>query len=333
MLTSAGQVRRIGIFGHFGSRNSGNEATLTATIAHLRALAPQAEYLCICTNPEAVVAREEIAAIPITRVDQVKRSRFHIVRRVQAVVAELSEYVRVYRALKGVDMLIVPGTGLVTDSFGLHVWGPYGQFKWVLMARLCRARVLFVSVGAGPFYSRLGRGLVKASLHLACYRSYRDQASRDSLTDIGFPAHDDPIYPDLAIGLPNSRLPVRTVQAAAPGVRTVGIGLMRYSGRYSAVEPRAETQVAYLEALVTLVGWLLERGYYLRMLCGDGDGDRGIIAEFEVLLRERLGCYDEARVSSQEPSSDDVLAELSRTDIVVATRFHNVLLSLLLTSP
>ena len=64
--------------------------------------------------------------------------------------AELRQYVRAFRELKGTDMVIVPGTGLLTDAFGLSDWGPYSVFKWVLMAKLRRCRVLFVSVGAGP---------------------------------------------------------------------------------------------------------------------------------------------------------------------------------------
>ena len=69
----------------------------------------------------------------------------------------------------------------MTDAFGLSHWGPYSLFKWVLMAKLRRCRVLFVSVGAGPIDRTLGRILVKATLSLADYRSYRDEASSDCL--------------------------------------------------------------------------------------------------------------------------------------------------------
>ena len=43
-------------------------------------------------------------------------------------------------------MLIVPGTGLLTDAYGLGGWGPYSLFKWSLAAKLRGCRVLFVSV-------------------------------------------------------------------------------------------------------------------------------------------------------------------------------------------
>jgi polysaccharide pyruvyl transferase WcaK-like protein len=71
-------------------------------------------------------------------------------------------------------MLVVPGTGLLTDAYGLLSWGPYNMFKWSLAAKLRCCKLVFVSVGAGPIYSALGRWLVKSALSLADFRSYRD---------------------------------------------------------------------------------------------------------------------------------------------------------------
>jgi hypothetical protein len=77
--------------------------------------------------------------------------------------------------MKGSEMLIVPGTGLLTDAYGLLGWGPYNLMKWTLAARLRGCRVLFVSVGAGPLYSTLGRFCMRFALALADYRSFRDR--------------------------------------------------------------------------------------------------------------------------------------------------------------
>ena len=80
------------------------------------------------------------------------------------------------------------------------------MFKWVLMAKLRGCRVLIVSVGAGPINRTLGRVLVKAIFSLADYRSFRDDASRDYLTGIGFQVERDPVYPDLVFSLPEPML-------------------------------------------------------------------------------------------------------------------------------
>jgi polysaccharide pyruvyl transferase WcaK-like protein len=245
--------------------------------------------------------------------------------------AEPRQYVRAFRKLKGTDMLIVPGTGLVTDAFGLGSWGPYNQFKWTLMAKLRRSRVLFVSVGAGPIDSVLGRALVRAALSLADYRSYRDDSSRDCVRRIGFRATHDRIFPDLVFGLPEA---VLSQHLARPvGTRpVVGLGLMEYYGKYSAAGPGPETYTTYLETLAVFTTWLLEHGYDIRLLLGDAD--TMVISDFRSVLQSRLGTYPETRIIEQPIASvQDVVGELAATDVVVATRFHNVLLALLLNKP
>lgn len=328
----------VSFFGHFGSSNSGNESTLLAILSRLRTLSPEARFRCICTNPEVVVDRYGIPAVPITtRVGgaRIWDPEAPLTKRLPTafagVGAELRQYARAFRKLKSSDMLIVSGTGLVTDAYGLHDWGPYSVFKWVLMAKLRRCRVAFVSVGAGPVYRPLGRVLVKAALFLADYRSYRDEASKDYLRGIGFRAKRDPVYPDLVFGLPQALLPAD--ETAAHGRRrVVGLGLMAFAGRYSAAEPRRETYREYIECLADFAAWLLRQEYDIRLLLGDGD--TMVIDEFRSVLRRRLAGYDEERVIAQPMGSvADVLAELAATDVVVATRFHNVLLALLLNKP
>ena len=54
----------------------------------------------------------------------------------------------------------------------------------------------------------------------------------------------------------------------------------------------------------------------------------------EDLLRERLSECDEARIIDEPICSvEDLLSQIAATDIVVATRFHNVLLALLCDKP
>ena len=62
---------------------------------------------------------------------------------------EAREYVRAWRTLEDEDLLIVPGTGLLTDAWALSRWGPYGLLRWSLVARLRGCRVILLSVGAG----------------------------------------------------------------------------------------------------------------------------------------------------------------------------------------
>jgi polysaccharide pyruvyl transferase WcaK-like protein len=243
---------------------------------------------------------------------------------------EIGQYVRAFETLNGTDMLIIPGTGLLTDAWGLSSWGPYSLFKWSVMAKLRRCRIVFVSVGAGPIYTRLGRFLVRSSLGLADYRSFRDRSSLEYVRSIGFRRRQDCVYPDLAFSLPEGTLPMDD-RGATPR-RVVGLGLMVYPGRYSSAAPRGETYEAYLEALASFVDRLLSLDYDVRLLLGDEDTQ--VIQDFRSALEARVGVYDEARVIDRPIRTvEEVLLQLAATDVVVATRFHNVLLALLLNKP
>ena len=329
---------KITFYGHFGSLNTGNESTLRAIHSCLLALAPDSEFSCVCSYPEMVSAREGIEALPINaRVvklwnhDEGVRWDRRLTGAFVGLKEELREYVRAFRSLDGTDVLIVPGTGLLTDAYGIAGWGPYNQFKWALMAKLRGCKVVFLSVGVGPVRHRSGRLLVRASLRLADYRSYRDDESLECLRRMRFSAKDDRVYPDLAFGLPEALLPPGQ-NGDMPRRRVVGLGLMDYVGRYNDPDPGFETQKRYVQSLGVFVEWLLAHDYDIRLLLGDGDRD--VVDDLKAVLRKRLGSYDASRVVDEPIESvDDVLAQLAATDVVVATRFHNVLLAMVLGKP
>ena len=233
-------------------------------------------------------------------------------------------------------MLIVPGTGLLTDAYGLLGWGPYNVLKWSLMAKVCHCKLLFVSVGAGPIYGALGKWFVKSALSLADFRSYRDNSTMQYLKGIGFRADNDRIYPDLAFSLPEAAIPEAEIpyQDTKKSRRpVVGLGLMEYAGKYSVSRPSNEIYIAYLDNLVRLVTWLLAHEYDVRLLSGDL-GDTRARKKFRDLLRGSLSVRDEIHIID-EPivSVENLLSQIAATDIVVATRFHNVLFALLCSKP
>ena len=328
--------KRICFYGHFGSPNFGNESTLLAILSQLRRLLPEANVVCACTAPETLVETREIEAVPISR-KLLKRwnPRTAVTGWLRRVFVGLpSEFWRgldAFKALKGADVLIIPGTGLLTDAFGLMAWGPYNLFKWSLIAKICRCKVLFVSVGAGPVYSALGKYFVKSALSLADYRSYRDNASLEYLKRIGFTTNSDGIYPDLAFSLPEAVLPHDSDKRGKRSI--VGLGLMLRASMYSTVGPGSVAYSAYLECLVAFVRWLLARDYDVRLLIGEVS-DRGASDEFKSLLKTSLGTYDEGRIIDQPALSlEQLLPQIAATDVVVATRFHNILLALVLNKP
>ena len=327
--------RRISLFGNFGSGNFGNESTLQAMLYHLRRLRPDSQISCICSAPEIVRADYEIPAVPIEGI-LVKpwNGRNPVARWARklfvGIPSELYRWLKGFMALRDTDMLIVVGTGLMTDAFGIRTCGPYSMFKWSVIAKLCRCQLMFVSVGAGPLGRRAGRLCVKSALSLANFRSYRDGATLEYLKAIGFRPRGDRIYPDLAFSLPAPRPNGRSPHRRRP---IIGLGLMSYASMYGTEKTTSSHYMAYLETLVVFVKWLLERQYDIRLLIG-ALHDMPVMREFNALLKARLVIHEEERIIA-EPirSSEELVAQLVMTDFVVATRFHNVALALFLNRP
>lgn len=331
-----GKGGKIYFFGHFGSGNFGNEITFQTALYHFRRRWPEAAFTCICTNPKVLAATQKIDPVPISREfggAWKRRTRFaRILRRgFIGLPRELFRWFEAFRTLKGADMLIVPGTGLLTDAYGLQGWGPYNLFKWSSLAKLRGAKLLFVSVGAGPLYGVLGRYFVKSVLSMADFRSYRDNTSIDCLKGIGFQTNGDRVYPDLVFSLPETLMPHNGTSERRR--RVVGLGVMSYAGKYSVAEPDDAIYRQYLATLVSFTQWLLEHDYDVRLFIGEAV-DSTVLEEFKSLLKKTFGAYDEERVIDQPAHSvEQLLPQIAATDIVVATRFHNVLLSLLLDKP
>jgi len=108
---------------------------------------------------------------------------------------------------------------------------------------------------------------------------------------------------------------------------------MEYAGKYSIARPSNTIYSSYLETLVEFVSWLLVHGLNIRLLIGDR-ADTRVTREFRSLLKQRSVVHEQERIMDQPVTSvEDLLKELASTDLVVATRFHNVLSALLLNKP
>ncbi len=327
--------KRIALFGHFDGTNFGNECTLQTVLYHLYRFQPDAYVTCICSGPQITADAYNIEAIPITAgflKSWVPRYRFtRMMRKICAALREPCEWLKGIRNLKGADMLIIPGTGLLTDAYGLRSWGPYGLLKWSLIAKVCGSKLVLLSVGAGPIYGIVGKSLIKLILALADFRSYRDASTVQYLKGIGLAKDDEQIYPDLVFSLPKCWMSrrIRTV-----GCRpVVGLGLMEYAGKYSARQGTETIFTKYLGALVEAAEWLLRHGYDIRLLSGDV-GDSQARRSFRRLLKERCPAVDDNRIVDVPVSSvADLLSQIAMTDFVVATRFHNLVLGFLCGKP
>jgi len=327
---------RISFYGNFGAGNLGNEATLQAVIEQILRRWPDGQLLCFCTNPEDVRTRHNIAAFPAGAVNQSAAERsgssarrgnltrfFRIA--FQRIPLELVHWIKCLHALSRTDMLIVAGTGIVADYLTGPLGWPYDIFKLSTLAALCRVKLAFLSIGVGPINHPLSRWLLKRSLALAYHRSYRDEASKHCLQEIGFNTDRDCVCPDVVFGLSRGGV----VSGVKDGQRRiVGLGIKDYGS----AEPEAFRE--YLHTMAAFVSSLQGQGYAVRLLIGDIQYDTSVIEEFVGVLKSR-NIPSDAPLLIAEPALtvEELLRQVGGTETVISARYHNIVLALIQNKP
>ena len=211
----------IGLFGYFGVGNSGNDGTLEAMLAFLRRARPNARLVCICPCPHVVGARYGVPTIGMGRPRRAsgRRTRSLGARVLLGLPRRAADWLYVLRHSRGLDVLIVPGTGAL-DDFGTGPRGvPVALLSWCTATKLGGAKLGFVSVGAGPIHHPLSRWLMRTAAALANYRSYRDADSKRFMERIGLRRSEDRVFPDLAFRLPEPHVPAAPQSTAGRGGR------------------------------------------------------------------------------------------------------------------
>jgi polysaccharide pyruvyl transferase WcaK-like protein len=329
-------TKKVAFFGIFGVQNLGNECTLQAILHHARMRFGDRELFAISFKAADTAARHHLPAFPVTWQDfsQVSPGSLAKFFRIvfKRVPGELLDWAKAVRRLRGTGLLVMTGTGMLTD-YSTHAFGyPYHVFRWALAARLAGCKVRFVGVGVGPLYELMSRCFVRWALRLADYRSFRDEFSRNRISNV-FDSSRDHVFPDLAFSLPQNIFPVPPSRPHHK--RQIGLGIMDHRDIHQFTSAEQETAYfAYLNKMCEFVEWLVRHGYEVRILQGDAKHDVAPRAELRSRLEARGIAYGEAGIIDEGSSSvEELLSQLAQVDIVMSPRFHNLLLGLMMNIP
>jgi polysaccharide pyruvyl transferase WcaK-like protein len=363
--------KKIALFTHIGTKNLGDEATLTSLIQNIRQRDPEADLRAFVLYPADTRQRHGIPAFPLrsgmpaapsviaegpgpqpdtgkegAAAGLVARAKASL-RRVPGLLwawkaagrcgsgfvglfRETTFVLRSVPKLAGCDFLIVAGSGQLLDYLGGPWAFPYTCLKWTVLARLRRAQVIFLCVGASPFTSSLGKRFFRWALALASYRSFRDDTSRKLMESIGARGEMH-VFPDMVWGL---RLAESTPASRQSPLRTVGINPIPYGDPRLWTESDPAAYDRYVRNTAAFALWLLQNGYavafFPTQLRMDPPAIRDILQAMREGSPEELG--DRVRVCPVQ-TLDDLVEQLTTVDVVVAARFHGVLISYLLNKP
>lgn len=326
------------LFGHFGVGNIGNDTTLEAMLYNIRRYQPAATVTCVCRGPRGIADRFGIAALPVDSSEDrmpgesPKRQPGLLTKVFMRVLDELAFWGSRPFWFRAVDQFIVVGTGVLHDG-GAPPWNmPYDLFKWCWAAKLGGAKVVFLSIGAGPIVHPVSRWLMLNALRQASYRSYRDQAAFAYLQSVDFDTSADQLYPDLVFSLPPTvgiGAPVRNGQP-----KRIGLGVIAYYGPDHDTIGGQHLYRAYVDQLKKFVHWLLSQGYHVRLLTGDLENDPQPAHELLAFVRnEGLPAWQTQICAEPITTVDDLSRQIAATDLVVVSRFHNLVGALQLERP
>jgi polysaccharide pyruvyl transferase WcaK-like protein len=367
LMAAARSKKRIGVFSHGGLKNLGDEALLAAVIQNTRLRLPDAEIIGFTINPPDTVARHGISCFPIRRLENFSsptqaqeaqqtpappsaskdsvpvRGLRHFLKSIPgfrpaiiglrklgtvllAVACEPTFLFDSYRRLKGVDLLLLAGGQQLNDIYG--TWSfPYTLFKWMVLARWTGTKVALLSVGAGPINGPISRIFIKRVVNMVAYRSYRDSISADLVRSLGVKG-DHPVLPDLVYSL---QLPTpKSLHAAEHCV--VGTNPVPfYDGRYWAAPDPARYQ-DYVQKLARFSVWLDHTGHSILFFPTQARAD---VFTIDDIRRQMNGSGNSPRILECRPiqNLEDLVSEINRTDIVIANRYHGILISLMMNKP
>jgi polysaccharide pyruvyl transferase WcaK-like protein len=263
----AGRAPRVGLFGLLGQGNLGNDGSLEAVLAYLRAAHPDAMLDFMCGGTEEMTARYGLPAVRLRwhspALERMPGLPAFARTGLETALGLVMDGFRTAAWVRCHDVVIVPGMGVLEATLPLRAWHtPYSMFLLSATGRLFRTKVALVSVGADVIGQPAMRWLVVTAARLAHYRSYRDTLSREAMRRMGLAAAADPVYPDLAFSLPTP-----AGDPAVPGA--VGVGVMDFHGGNADRDQAAEIRAAYVEKMKRFVLWLADNGRPVRLFTTD----------------------------------------------------------------
>jgi L-malate glycosyltransferase len=305
--------RMVGVLGVYGKGNLGDEALLLCVADDVRACAPDAEILAICSNPNVV--RRDFG--------------FRAMERFPG-----GAFVDKLRLVRSCRLLIIGGGTLLCDhaSFmgDLKAIGAY--FFWPALARLFGVPTVAYAQGLGPASHWLIRQAVRRVLPMAADITFRDSGSARLARSIAGDPTASTAACDPVVG-GDRFAPENVARAVSPATRA----WLATAGGYALVATRfpklhtLEAHRDYLETLVRAIAAFQARSgaqlvLFPAHISEVHQDDRECIRYMkEALIATGT---DPARISVTEwHDLTEAAAILQNAQVVVGDRLHALLLA------
>ena len=216
--------------------------------------------------------------------------------------------------------------GVLEDGLGHRPWNlSLWQFLVASACRLRKRPFVLLDVGANRALNPMTRWLNTATTNLAAHVSYRDQESADAMRESGSKA-DAMVVPDVAFTHPSPT-------SAEPEPGLVVVGAMAYYGHADDPVQGAGVRRQYVATLAGALGRILDTGCRVELVGGDGV-DIAIADDVRAaVLAARPDTREDTVVVRACTRFGELTELMSRAEVVVGSRFHNIVCALRLARP
>ena len=301
--------------GYFGAGNFGDDMILLSQLKAFRKILPGAEF-----NVLVFDKYQELSAFNC-RGEEIN---FNLIRIKRGFNFILSDFYSLWNSLRKNDFIILGGGGLFQDLYNIRMFSFLSVL--VMISRFLRKRIIFYSVGIGPFRNKLNRILMRFIAEKADIIITRDAPSKDLLIEMGVEKNIylgadsvfllDPWLVDIKNILRNNH---------SPSVAVVLSDLFGLDRRVK--ESLALAFDSYM-AKSKLRMVFIPFGKYNYGLCKIGkDGDVKISEEIAGLMKNR-----DTRIIKNK-SLLEMLGILKEADLIIGMRLHSLIISMLLGKP
>lgn len=324
---ASGSPRRVGLFGPYVSRNLGDTATQLAVIQNLRQRRPDLQILGIAPEPDDTLRSLGIAAFPLSGYgpiagdlapyeDLPSAAQSDVWRRPYSPVVLR----RIARFVRTLDLLIISGGGQLDDFWGGAWAHPWSMLVWTAMARRYGIPVVYLAVGLDGLEAALSRRFSLLALNMATRRLFRDTRSLEELQAQGL-VKPSSVCPDLAFSL--------NVETQALDLRQ-SFAVISPISRKTWSHQETDIHGRYMAALADVGRELAGRGCALKIVCSQTVMD---LDDAHALAKRLQDDGVAGVVVHDAPRVADFVESVRGADLVVASRLHAVILSLVAECP
>lgn len=303
---------KIGIVGNYGKGNHGDEAILEGILVQLEEAfqIERKEVLVFSTNPSETHKKYGV------------QSRRTIERRKTLPMKLMATLKHHKPVIQELDLLLIGGGGILMD---LYKAMPVRFAIYALLGKMAKTPTVVYGPGAGPISTTFGKQLIKFIVDSSELTMVRDEKSKELLQSIGVKKSID-VITDPAFFVRSPEKKINKTGEFHIGVTSVAY----YDKHYWPTEDKSKYE-NYVNGMAINLDTVLE--HYPNAFMNFFSTKHPFDTDVALDIRGRMQHQERCTVVEEEMNHMEIVEFVNKQDIVIGTRLHSLILSLVTETP